>query len=223
MRRIPFTLASLALISAALGLALQGSNLYINGALASKGVIERNGVTYVPVKDFAAALKLSVQKTARGYELVDAGGANQVEGLTGKIGDVLWNGFARFTVLKVTRAKSYTYEFSPNKTEVRPSGPGKDLVVVQVRIKNGLKSTVLCSLRGGADTALADTGGHSYEPWGIDAESNGPNLLPGAAVDFVLVFDVPESAQAKDLVYQLTFYSSTPGADKKRFRVSLAQ
>ena len=53
----------------------QSSNLYISGNLASSGVFMHNGVACVPIHDVATALKLTIQKTGRGIELADAGGA----------------------------------------------------------------------------------------------------------------------------------------------------
>jgi len=85
----------------------QSTKLYLNGNAISSGILERDGTAYVPLKDVATAFHLSVSKTAHGYELADSGGANQVEGVTGKIGDVLFNGYVRFQVLKVVRVKSW--------------------------------------------------------------------------------------------------------------------
>src|SRR5947209_2264248 len=81
----------------------QASRLFVNGTLVSSGMIERDGVAYVPLKDVAATFHLSVNRTSRGYELSDSGGANQVSGVTGKVGDMLFNGYVRFQVLKVVR------------------------------------------------------------------------------------------------------------------------
>lgn len=203
--------------------ALQSTKLYVNGNLASSSVIERNGVAYVPVKDVAAAMKMSVQKTSRGLELSDSGGAGMIGGVNGKVGDTLWNGFGRFQVVKVIRDKKYTNQFSGDKQEITPYPEGMDLVVLVCRIKNGTKSTVTCGLPAGNNTALTDTDEHSFGPrtgLSIDCPNRGVQLLPGAAVDFALTFDVPESAKLKDLVYELAFYG-VPGADAKKFRVSL--
>ena len=55
----------------------------------------------------------------------------------------------------------------------------------------------------------------------MDTPNRGQDVLPGAAVDFALTFDVPENEQIQDLVYQLAFYMAGP--EKKKFRVSLKQ
>jgi len=214
MKRILFALAFTGIGAAPTAWYLQSSDLYINGTLASSSVFVHNGASCVPIKDIAAALKLSVQKTSRGLELTGAGGANQAEGITGKVGDMLFNGYARFQVVKVIRGKEYTNQFSGDNQKVTPYPEGDDLVVIVCRIKNGTTTKVTCGLPGGQETALADTQDH--------CPSRGQDLLPGAAVDFALTFDVPPGTELGDLVYQVTFYGVN-GADKKKFRVSLKQ
>lgn len=224
MRRALLILAGIAAAALAFAWYVEGSALYVNGNLASSSVIDRNGVTYVPLKDVAKALKLNLQKTSRGYELSDSGGANQVEGITGKVGDTLWNGYARFTVVKVIRGKEYTNQFSGDQQKVTPFPEGNDLVVIVCRLKNGTKGKVSCNLPAGDETGLTDTDGRSYGPrngLSIDCPSRGQDLLPGAAVDFALTFDVPPSAKLQDLVYQVNFFDNESG--KKKFRVSLQQ
>ncbi len=207
----------------AIAWSLQTARLFINGKPASSSVIERNGVAYVPVKDVAAALGWKLQKTGRGYEIADAGGANMIEGISGKVGDQLFNGVARFQVVKVIRGKTYVNQFSGDKQEVTPIGDDNDVVIIICRIKNGTKESQTANLPSGPETGLTDTAERSYGPrtgLSIDVPSRGPSLLPGAAVDFALTFDVPASAVLKDLVYQVQFFG-TPGAERKKFRVSL--
>jgi hypothetical protein len=223
MQRIALSIVCFAAGAASVALIAEGSSLFINGSLASTGVIERGGVAYVPIRDVASALKLNALKTSRGYELTAAGGANQIAGLEGKVGDMLFNGYARFQVVKVIRAKEYTNQFSGDSQKITPYPEGNDLVVVICRIKNGTSKTVSAGLPGGDDVALTDTNEHSYGPRNgvtIDVPSRGQQLLPGAAVDFALTFDVPPSAVLKDLVYQVNFFDNFAG--KKKFRVSLA-
>ena len=225
MRRFIFALAVAAVAAIALALHLQSSKLYVNGQLASSSVIERNGVAYAPIKDMAAAMKLTIQKTSRGIELADSGGANQAEGITGKVGDLLWNGYVRFQVVKVIRGKEYTNQFSGDQAKITPYPEGMDLVVIVCRIKNGTTKTTTIGLPSGSETGLTDTQDHSYAPrtgLSIDCPNRGQDVLPGAAIDFALTFDVPESAQLSDLVYQTAFYGAAE-ASKKKFRVSLKQ
>jgi len=225
MKRSLLALTFTAIGAGAVALYFQSSNLYIDGNLASANVFVHNGMSCVPVKDIAAALKLNVQMTSRGLELTGAGGANQAEGITGKIGDMLFNGYARFQVVKVIRGKEYTNQFSGDNQKVTPYPESDDLVVIVCRIKNGTTSKVTCGLPGGQETGLADTQDHSFGPrtgLSIDCPSRGQDLLPGAAVDFALTFDVPPSTELGDLVYQVTFHGVN-GADKKKFRVSVKQ
>lgn len=207
----------------AIALASQSAKLYLNGNVASSGIIERNGVAYVPLKDVASALKLNLKKTSRGYELTDAGGANAIGGISGKVGDVLWNGFGRFQIVEVIRTQKYKNRFSGDNQEVTPFPEDFDLVIVVCRIKNGMKDTVTCGLPSGINTALTDTKERSFGPrsgLSIDCPSRGQTLLPGAAVDFALTFDVPKDAVLKDLVYELQFFG-VPGVENKKFRVNL--
>jgi len=198
------------------------SNLYINGNLASSSVIDVKGVAYVPVKDVAKALKMNVTKSSRGLEISPAGGANMVGGLTGKVGDELFNGFHRFKVVEVIRGKSYTNRFSGDNQAITPFPANDDLVIVICRLKNATKQTENLSLPGGELTSLTDMDEHSISPrngLSLDAPSRGPNLLPGSAVDFALTFDVPENAQLKDLVYQVSDFDLKHKSEP--FRVSL--
>jgi hypothetical protein len=204
----------------------QSSDLYISGNLASSGVFMHNGSAYVPVKDVATALKLTITKTGRGIELVDAGGANQVTGITGKVGDVLWNGYIRFQIVKVIRAKTYTNEFTGDNKVITPDKPDDDLFVAVCKISNGLKNAVTVEYPGG-ETMLTDDQGQSHSPFlGMSADigSRGTDLLPGASFGFALTFEIPSSAVVGDLVYQASVAgSNTNGVEKKKFRVSVKQ
>jgi len=226
MKRIPLCLALGLAAVAATAWVRQSSNLYISGELASSNVFLHNGVACVPIKDVAAALKLTLQKTGRGLELSDAGGATQATGISGKVGDVLWNGYVRFQIIKVVRGKQYTNQFSGDNQKVTPDRDADDLVVAVCRVKNGLKNDVTLEYPGG-ETALTDTDGHSYSPrlgMSADISSRGVGLLPGAASDFALTFEVPSSATIDDLVYQVSLAGSgTNGSEKKKFRVSVKQ
>lgn len=68
MKRVLILLGSLAGAAAIAGY-FQSTRLSFNGQLASTGVIERNGVAYVPIKDIAAAMHLKINRGAGGYEL----------------------------------------------------------------------------------------------------------------------------------------------------------
>jgi len=198
------------------------NQLYLNGSLVSSGVIEVKGAAYVPVKDFAKATNTVVTKTARGYELSQAGGAGMVQGLQGKVGDELFNGIERFKVIEIVRGKSYTNRFTGGKEVSTPSSDQNDLVTIICRLKNGTKDTLQLALPGGDLTALTDMDEHAYAPRSTttsDFQDRNPKIIPGSACDFALTFDIPQGASLKDLVYQVYDYD---GSHKpKPFRVSL--
>ena len=225
MKKAVLFLLAGAVVTSALAAYYQASHLSIDGKLVSTSLIERNGVTYVPVRDVATALGKTLTKTASGYDIGGAvsGGAYQINGVTGKVGDVLFNCYARFQVVKVIRSTAYTNQFNSDHDVVKPYPVDQELIIVVCRIKNGTNETVTCGLPGGGNTALTDNDEHSYGPdhRSIDAPSNGVKILPGAAVDFGITFDVPPGTQLKDLVYEPTFYGVL-GASAKKFRISVA-
>src|SRR4051812_10681592 len=70
--------------------------LTINGNTVSADVRSIGGTAYVRMSDVAKALGMVVTKQGAGYEIKKAGGAGQIEGMTGKIGDRLFDGRWRF-------------------------------------------------------------------------------------------------------------------------------
>jgi hypothetical protein len=194
--------------------------LYLNGKVVSTNVLVSNGVAYVPIKDVAAALDMAAEKRPDGFALAKAGGANQVEGLQGKVGDDLFNGMYRLKVTRVTRKESYTRQYS--KGDVISAPDGKEVLTVFIRIKNGTKKTQTIDLVfPGSNTGVTDAGEHSIGPitgLASDTPSRAADLLPGAAVDTALIFFVPKGAVLKDLVFEVGVYAHGPA-----FRVSLKQ
>jgi hypothetical protein len=204
--------------------------------VASHDVRLIDGRPYVPVADVARALGQSVVTRAGGYEIAAAGGANQIQGLQGKIGDTLFDGKWRFQVLAVEPVDSYPlknkvntdYSVFQSTAELtdgvfRPKA-GQQLIVARCRVKNGLKDQNQALWWANVDThtALADDRGESYPPIAVDAPEGGPfqgkPLLPGAGMDLAVLFAVPEGTKLKDMVFTLRTIS-----DKgKDVRVSLA-
>jgi hypothetical protein len=217
-------LAFLGIASAGAALAWAGGDgvrLYLNNKVASSSVIMHNGATYVPVRDVAAALDLSVEKRPDGYALIRAGGANQLEGLRGKIGDDLFNGRYRFKVIKVVRGQKYTRQFG-GTNDVEATA-GSEIVAVICRLENGTNMAQTVDLMPGRNTAVTDQDSHSFVPFtGLanDVPERGPKLLPGAATDFAIVFQVPASAVLNDLVFSVQDFSAKPSQD---FRVSVKE
>jgi len=217
--RSGLVIAAVVCASAALGWArLAEQKLYINGKVASAGVIVSNGIAYVPVKDVALALEMTAEKRPDGYALVRAGGANQVQGLTGKIGDDLFNGMYRVKVIRVIRKDRYERQFAKGDPVSAPDG--KEVVAVVMRLKNGTKEARLIDLvYPGSNTGLTDGDEHSYGPitgLASDTPERAANLLPGAAVDTALVFFVPKGVVLMALVFEVGVAVHGPA-----FRVSL--
>src|SRR5689334_457235 len=101
-------LAGLAVgVGATAALAQAGRTLILNGEVASRDVRVIDGRPYVPVADVAKALGQTVVTRGGGWEITAAGGANQIQGLQGKIGDTLFDGRWRFQVVAVEPVDSY--------------------------------------------------------------------------------------------------------------------
>jgi hypothetical protein len=212
--------------------AAAGSKLFINGKVASTDVRIINGQAYVPLRAVADALNMAIVKKPEGYEMAVAGGANQIDGSRqGKIGDWLFTGQWRFQVVGVKEVAEYTERYYQQEKTIKPKGPKEVLIVIDCRIKNGIKeqqSPVLTE-RMPRNTALADDAGHSYVPLDYDARQKinktqsyeAEPLLPGAASDFALVFSVPKGTKLKALVFTCFRYTPPPPSDQDDVRVSL--
>ena len=212
------------------------SKLYINGQVASTNLRVIDGRSYAPVAEVAKALGATIATREDGYEIVMPGGANQVNGVAqGKIGDELFTGQWRFQVVSVQQAgDQYKERYYQMLRTIKPKGPGETLVVVNCRLKNGTKQTKtpLVTERIPGNTALADDKEHSYGPLDYDAAQGegdkimsyaGADLLPGAAMEFALVFSVPKGTVAKALVYSVQVYPDSVGkAPNADVRVNLA-
>ena len=216
-----------------------GVRLTMNGKTASSDVRTIGGKTYVPIADVAKSLGMVVVKRGSAWEIKKAGGTYQVQDLSGKIGDVLFDGRWRFQVLKVEALDSYTmktgaelYDYTGLTTFDRPNllvrpKSGNKLIVMRCRVTNAVKEkrtlwTAVSDTR--IHTALTDANGMSYSPVGYDFEG-GPIqsgwLLPGAILNFPVLFSVPQNTPIKDLVFSLkNNQNSDPITD---VRVSLAQ
>lgn len=220
LKTLEITLAFSATLAVA-ALAVANSKLILNGKVASTDVRVIGGTPYVRLSDVARALDMVVVKRGDGYEIKKAGGATPIQGLQGKIGDVLFDGKWRFQVLSVQTPDSFAM-----KTQAEPYGqyegtkfngatrvftpqPGYKLVIIQCRVTNGqnTKQTLWTAL-GDKDTrtALADTQGGSHPPVAYDFEGapiQTQPLVPGAIITFPVVFSVPQATQVKDLIFTL--------------------
>lgn len=218
--------------------AASGSQLFINGKVASNDVRTFNGKTYVPIADVARSLGMTVVRNGSGYEIKNAGGTFQVQYLSGKVGDVLFDGKWRLQVLNVTtpdsfqmrtEAQPYGYDdsatYNMSTRVIRPRN-GYKLVVLKVRVTNGQKTTQTLWTAisdKGLRTALADADGQSHAPINYDYEG-APTvtrpMLPGAQMTFPIVFSVPRDTVLKDFV--MTLKNNDSFARGNDARVSLA-
>lgn len=193
--------------------------LVINETLASERLTRVGNTVVVPIADVAKALGLSVVKTKTGYALVKDGGANQVAGLNGKLGETLFDGKWRFTVKKLEEVRSYTLQtraatdygvINPvaliKGTTYEPK-PGYTLFVAQCEAKNGQRTPQqLWWSQPDVRTALATDGGESYPPILTDIASEAfqsKPILPGAKLEYNLVFCVPTGLRLSDLIVTL--------------------
>jgi hypothetical protein len=205
----------------------QSASLTINGNTVAADFHTIGGQTYVSLADVAKALGMTITKTANGYQIAPAGGANQVGKLQGTVGDTIFDGKWRFQVLGVQKADQYVTHLNSFSETYSPATPSNTLIIVDCRLKNGqikADEPMLSSIHP-ANTALADDQGQSYPPIAFDkhgatSDSNdfGANVLPGAASEFYIVFDVPKSANITSLV----FIAGDDLSNGKDMRVMLA-
>ncbi len=221
VKAIAFLALVVVVTAVAYAQATKGS-LTISGNSVDTDFMVKNGRTYVPIADVAKALKLNIHKTANGYELSPEGGANQVQGLTGKVGDVLNCGFCTVKAKKVIIGEKYDRQFVTG--EIGTYDEKETLVVIVLQVKNATKNAMTLDPFGLEETALVDNDSHSYSSVnGLDCDisDRGPKLLPGAAFDFALVFHFPKSQKPTELVYSPTFFGEN--LPKKAVRISLGE
>lgn len=216
-------LAGALLILGVAALAAGQARLMMNGKVASSDVRVIGGKSYVPIADVAKSLGMVVVKWGDGYEIKKPGGASQVGNLSGKIGDVLFDGKWRFQVLSVTNPASYTIkspEAEPlggasdlvkwdSKTQVMRAVPRYHLVQFGCRVTNGQKTQQrlwTAPNDAGIHTALTDMEGGAHVPAAYDypgAAIQTKPMLPGQITNFNLLFSVPDDTRLKDLVFSL--------------------
>ncbi|MCB8933379.1 MAG: DUF4352 domain-containing protein [Fimbriimonadaceae bacterium] len=209
--------------------------LLVNGKVASSDLRIIGGKAYVPLADVAKALDYTIQKTNGGYELIKAGGAGQIANKNvGAVGEEVFSGQWKFTVVSVDRVAEAVPEYLPNEVwNRRTAGNGMEIVVLKCRVKNGTdkKDTIVLDKWEGNNTTLTDMDENAYEPTqhGYDGKFNehfpdGATFLPGGAVNFNLRFEVPKNAKLKDLVFTVIRYDDRSNTKTKAptdFRVHL--
>ena len=234
-RRFIVTVAAIVtplVTAAAIVYAHTAAKLVINGNPVSTDIRKIDGKNYVPIEDVAKALNMQVFVSSGQYVLRPAGGANQVAGKrTGKIGEELFTGQYRFLVKSIQEANKYHMKYANKFTYNKDveAAEGEKLVILDCQLKNGTtkKDEFAFSKKDfGGNTALADADGRSYEvdAYDVFADEDAPlgaNALPGAAVPFAMVFRIPNSAKAQDLVYTIVRYVERANNKGTDVRVSL--
>lgn len=200
--------------------------LSVKGAVVSRSVRMVDGQPFVPLRDVAKMVGGSLAKAGGGYVIQEgdaAGGANQVSGKVGAVGQAVFDGFWRVTADAPQVVDSYQSKYQENAQTYTPRGDADELVIVPCVFKNGRKSTEYWY--PGGDTALTDDQGQAYPSIGCDMRhgtgGTSPNILPGAGFNAVLVFSVPKGAKLKDLVI-----TTDPAGDHGKpanLRISVAQ
>ena len=239
-RSLVFALVGAALAAGAYAL-VAPTTLVIDGRSVPAEVRMVGGVPYVRLSDVGRALGMSVSAKGGRYALSKAGGAGPLGGKAARIGDTLFNGRWRFSVVSVEMPQTYTmhtdsdvYEAGESaerpdrETHVVKPGRGYRLVVVRVRGTNGTKAaegfwTSVSDEK--IHNAIADSEGGSHRAIAYDydgAPTITPQMLPGAQMSFNVLFSLPDDVKPKDLIFTLpmTTTMQTPGTD---VRVSLAK
>lgn len=108
------------------------------------------------------------------------GGANQVNALSGKIGQTIFNGVLRIDVQEVRPATD-----ADNPGRINPL-PSQKVLVMNVLVRNGLHRTFL----GALDYTLADKDDVAYHIGGSYIEGIDMNILQGGAARNKAMFPV---------------------------------
>lgn len=206
-------------------------SLVIHGKVASERVRTIDGEAWVPVRDVAKAEGLTVQKSGNRLELVEAGGANQVDGLRGKIGDTVFDGSWRLTVHSFERVDSYHIQSKTStdysiwhaiadlQDDTFTPKPGYALYVADCTVKNGTHDDAQFEWSTADNkTSVADASGANH-PWIVfDIPSSAfvsKPVLPGAAIDFKICFAVAADAHPQDLIVTLKSLTQKKGHDAR--------
>lgn len=182
--------------------AIQQRTLVINSKIASTDVRIINGRAYAPIADIAKGLNMVVVTKGSSYELTSAGGTGQLNGLTGKTGEWLFDGGWRFRVNGCTLAKEFQGTFEYYGQEVLSAPNGKSLLIVDYSYRNGNRTTQPFCI---GETAVATQDGQSFSLTHNNFNFDGSTMfsrvvLPGAEARGALVFVVPSDVKPKDLV-----------------------
>lgn len=210
--------------------------LMLNGKVASTRVRLIDGTAYVPVADVAQALGQPVHATPEGYDISPAGGANQVQGLQGKMGDMLFDGTWRFQVNRVTEADKYQERYTATNPLEQKPGDNQKMILVDITVKNGANEKKFLLMRDIPEnlTALAGADGSSVKVTTYDMRTGSgkhfggggdwdstPDMLPGSQAKLTAIFLAPKDFKPKDLIFTLN-YAPKPFATMKHVTLRVA-
>lgn len=159
-----------------------------------------------------------------------AGGANQVGGLKGKVGDWLYDGRWKIQVLSAREASSYTLtlpcannqDYSAfNESADFDSGSntfsaksGYAFVVVPCLLKNAQTSAQQFDAYDSKTNAVTDDAGGSYPPIAFDMLMpfpwNSKVMLPGSGIKMTVIFAIPQGTNVQDLIITLRDWFGGP-------------
>ena len=159
---------------------------------------------------FMSVLLLAVLMTATVHAARNAtptpGGANQVNAVSGKLGQDLWNGVLRFKVVELRDATA-----SDNAGAL--AGPSEKVMVITAIIKNGTKGTwgnLVSYTLADKDEVSVDIPMHFFTPVSL-------TIQQGAAARQTAMFPVDKNFVPAKLIFTCT----TCGSKFKAFRVTI--
>lgn len=205
--------------------------LTINGHSVSTGARQIGGQTFVPIGDVARALNMKATVKGTNIVLSPAGGAQQAGKLAGNTGEDLTSGLYGFKVVSTTRAVKYDlkYPSAYQRADTLEAPEGQEFVIVNCRLKNTTPTKQEFAFSTGdwaCNTALTDLDEQTYQPMKFDvlADESAPlgrYVLPGASLNFAIVFAVPKDTRLKDVVFSVLRYGDRLEKKSTDFRVSV--
>jgi hypothetical protein len=157
---------------------------------------------------FVTLLALVGTTAVAGSPTPAPGGANEVNAISGKVGDTLWNGVLRFKVVEVRDATAADHPES-----VGPL-PSQKVMVVTTIIRNGTPATwgeLVSYTLADKDDISFEIPGHFFTPVAL-------TIQQGAAVKQTALFPVDKTYVPAKLIFQCT---SCAKGKFKAFRVTI--
>lgn len=203
---------------AALGIAsIVQTTVVMDGTTISSRVKTIGGEAWIPVSDLARAKGLQVQSSGNTINLTTPGGANQVKGTNGKLGEMLFSGKWRLQIDTFSKVKRYTIQ---NETttdysvfngvanlngQVFTAKSGFELYVAKCTIKNARKDSAQFDWNPIDNQSSVANADGSNSPWLVydipsPAFVSSP-ILPGSKIDFNICFAVAKGSKPSEIVF----------------------